>query len=359
MTDTFKIGSISVPSGTIGYGVLPVTKMACNFEINIPMHVIVGDEQGPVICALACLHGHEYTAIDVIRQLVSQIDPKELSGTILAIPVANTMAFSMGTRGNWFDGLWGPNGDLARAAPGDPKGWMAERIAHIFTELIVPRVDVLLDFHGEAPNRRNFIYYPYLRTYDDMDPQLAKEYKEYIFNLGTDLIVQMKGSDLGTGAVTSQLLALGKLGIEVEISNFYGLEGDPNRGTLQRTTTEIGLTCVMNTMKKLGMIDGKPELPARQAILDDYTRVAPANGGLMHPEVSRKDLGRVFPKDAVLARIFNAFTLEEIEQLTAPFVETMMLAVKEGNPFYHVEPAGCDASGFEVCDWSTVSWIRR
>jgi hypothetical protein len=49
MTDTFDIGSISVPSGSKGYGVLPVTKMACNFEINIPLHVIVGDEQGPVL----------------------------------------------------------------------------------------------------------------------------------------------------------------------------------------------------------------------------------------------------------------------------------------------------------------------
>lgn len=359
MRDTFEIGPISVPSGTKGYGVLPVTRMACNFEINIPMHVIVGDKQGPVLCVLSCLHGHEYTSIDVIRQVVTKVDPKELSGTIIAIPVANTMAFSMATRGNWFDGLWGPNGDLARAAPGDPRGWIVERIAHVFTEVVVPRVDVLLDFHGEAPNRRNFIYYPYLRTYEELDPELGKEYKDYIINLGTDIIVQVKGSGFGVGAITSQLLALGKLGIEVEISDFYGLEGDPDRGTLKRTATEIGFTCTMNTMKKMGMIEGKAKLPARQAILDDYARVAPANGGLMRPEVTRKDLGRVFPKDTVLAKIFDAFTLEEIEQLRAPFEETMMLAVKEGNPFYHVEPAGCDASGFEVCDWSTVTWIEH
>ena len=169
MNNNFELGSISVPFGSKGYGTLPVAKMASGWEINIPIHVLVGNQPGPVLCALACLHGHEYTAIDVIRQVVTKINPNDITGTILAIPVANTMAFSMATRGNWIDGLWGPNGDLARAAPGDPRGWIVERIAHVFTKMIVPHVDVLLDFHGEAPNRRNFIYYPYLRKYAEQN----------------------------------------------------------------------------------------------------------------------------------------------------------------------------------------------
>ena len=89
MNKNFEIGSISVSPGTKGYGVLPVAKMASHFEINIPTHVIVGEEPGPVLCILSCLHGHEYTAIDTIRQVVASVNPKELSGTILAIPVAN------------------------------------------------------------------------------------------------------------------------------------------------------------------------------------------------------------------------------------------------------------------------------
>jgi len=178
MTDNFVLGSITVPSGSKGYGVLPVAKMASGWDINIPIHVLVGNQPGPVLCALACIHGHEYTAIDVIRQVVTKVNPNDIKGTILAIPVANTMAFSMATRGNWIDGLWGPNGDLARATPGDPRGWIVERIAHVFTKMIVPNVDVLLDFHGEAPNRRNFIYYPYLRKYDEQNSDEATVLKD-------------------------------------------------------------------------------------------------------------------------------------------------------------------------------------
>jgi predicted deacylase len=335
----------------MGYGTIPVAKMSSGFEINIPIHIITGDPTGPVLCVMSCVHAHEYTSIDVIRQLVQNTNPNEISGTIIAIPVVNTMAFSMVTRGNWFDGMWGPSGDLGRAAPGNKRGWIVERIAHALTKEVVPKVDVMIDFHGEAPYRKNYIYYPYLRGQN-----ISKDYKEYVKNLGTDLIVKVESS--GKGSTTAQMQELGKIGIEVEISDFYGLEGE-DRSTLKRTATEIGLTCVKNTMKKMGMIEGEPQLPRRQVILDGYSQVSPKNGGLMRPEVTRRDIGRVMQGGEVIARVFDAYNLREIEKLVAPFDETMLLAVKEGTPFYQVEPAGCDASGYEVCDWSKAIWIRN
>ena len=353
MTDVFEVGPISVPAGSRGYGALPVAKMSSGFMIDIPMHVITGDPAGPVLCVMACVHAHEYTSIDAIRQLVLNTDPGEISGTLIAIPVVNTMALSMASRGNWFDGMWGPSGDLGRAAPGDARGWIVERIARVLTDEVVPKTDVMIDFHGEAPNRRNFIYYPYIRM---GNKGYSREYRDYVENLGTDLMVEVQSS--GAGATTAQVLEMGKIGIEVEISDFYGLEGE-DRSTLKRTATEIGVTCVENTMKKMGMMDGEPMMPRRQVVLDGYAQVSPANGGLMKPEVSRRDLGRVMEGGEVIARVYDPYTLEMIEELVAPFEETMLLAVKEGTPFYQVEPAGCDASGFEVCDWGKAVWLRK
>jgi predicted deacylase len=321
--------------------------------IDIPMHVITGDPSGPVLCVMACVHAHEYTSIDTIRQLVLKTDPAEITGTLIGIPVVNTMAFSMASRGNWFDGMWGPSGDLGRAAPGNPRGWIVERIAQTLTDELIPKTDVMIDFHGEAPNRRNYIYYPYIRK---GNKGYSQEYREYVENLGTDLIVEVESS--GAGATTAQALEMGKIGIEVEISDFYGLQGE-ERGTLKRTATEIGVTCVENTMKKMGMMDGDPLIPRRQVVLDGYAQVTPENGGLMKPEVSRMDLGRVMEGGEVIARVYDPYTLEMMEELVAPFNETMLLAVKDGTPFYQVEPAGCDASGFEVCDWGKAVWLRR
>jgi hypothetical protein len=112
-------------------------------------------------------------------------------------------------------------------------------------------------------------------------------------------------------------------------------------------------------MKKMGMIDGEPVMPRKQVLLDGYAQVAPMNGGLMKPEVDRRDLGRVMEGGEVIARVYDPYTLELMEELVAPFEETMLLAVKEGTPYYQVEPSGCDASGFEVCDWEKAVWIRE
>ena len=195
------MGSITIPSGTRGYGALPVAKMSSGFTIDIPMHIISGDPSGPVLCIMACVHAHEYTAIDTIRQLVLNIEPTEISGTLIAIPVVNTMAFSMVSRGNWFDGMWGPSGDLGRAAPGNPRGWIVERIAQVLTNEVVPKTDVMIDFHGEAPNRRNYIYYPYIRK---GNKGYSRNYRDYVENLGTDLLVEVESS--GAGATTAQVL---------------------------------------------------------------------------------------------------------------------------------------------------------
>ncbi len=101
MSDIFKLGPISVKRGTRGYGTLPVTTMASGYEVAVPVHVIAGSQPGPTVTIISMLHGHEYTAIDVNRQVVTKINPNDTKGTILAIPVANTWHFP------WTQGVTG------------------------------------------------------------------------------------------------------------------------------------------------------------------------------------------------------------------------------------------------------------
>jgi predicted deacylase len=358
MDNNFNFEKNNFPRGKTTYYTLKVTKMANGLEIIIPIHVINGKREGPVLGVISCVHGHEYASIDIIRQIIKDLNPMDISGTVLAIPVANSLSFSMATRGNIFDGLWGPNGDLARAFPGDSRGWIVERIAKSFSEHIVPKVDVLLDFHGEAPNRKNYIYYSYLRPLENQNQEFLKKYKDFILNLGTDLIVKVKNP--GIGSINHELLKLGKIGIEIEVSDFYGIENKNDvHKKIKRTATEIGVTCVINTMKKMGMIEGKPKLPKQQYILDNYLGISPLNGGLMSTEIDRKDIGKILNKDDIIARVYNPFTLEEVEQIKAPFNKTILVAVKEGLPLYHVEPSGSDASGFEVSDWNKKEIIEN
>ncbi len=123
--------------------------------------------------------------------------------------------------------------------------------------------------------------------------------------------------------------------------------------------TEAGLTCVMNTLKRLDMIDGELELPRKQVVLEaGYTGVTPGSGGLLCPWVTREDIGRVYGRDRSLGEVISPYTFEVLDDLRMPYEESVVLAVKDWRPFTHIEPGGSDVA-FEVSDWSKKRWITR
>ena len=350
----FNVGPISVERGSKGYGTLPVTTMSTGFQVEVPVHVIAGKEPGPTVTLIPMLHGHEFSVIDVIAETLKRVNPRELKGNIVATTVTNPLAFQMGTRSSWFDGQWGSTNDLNRAFPGNPRGWIVERIAHVISEHIVPASDVILDFHGESTHRVAAGYYAYRH---DSPGNLGEEADELTRDLGLEIILDM-GSPR-TNSLTGYARSQGKIGVAIEVCDFWGLEGEPRRAEPKRTMTEVGLTCVMNTLKKLGMIDGELELPRRQVFLEGgYTGVAPASGGLLCPGVTREDIGRVYGGERSLGEVINPYTFEVLDDLRMPFEESLVLAVKDWRPFTHIEPGASDVA-FEVSDWSKKRWITR
>ena len=87
MNDKFNVGSISVKKGTKKFGTIPVTTMASGFEIQIPLHIIAGVNPGPTLTLVPMLHGHEFTVIGIVQEILKLINPKNLNGNIIAIRV--------------------------------------------------------------------------------------------------------------------------------------------------------------------------------------------------------------------------------------------------------------------------------
>jgi predicted deacylase len=350
----FTVGPIKIERGNRGYGVLPVTKMSPGFEVKIPVHVIAGHEPGPTVALIPVLHGHEFSVINIINEILKQINPQMLKGNIIATTITNPLAFQMGTRSSWFDGFWGPTNDLNRAFPGNPKGWIVERIANIISEKIIPTTDLVLDFHGDATHRFGAAYYAYRQTSPGKLGELIDEFTrdlglEIILNLGNPRPTSLKGH------VRKQ----GKIGISIEVCDFWGIQGEPIRVKPKRTLTEAGFTCVTNTLKKLGMLEGKLILPKKQVFLEaGYTGVATKSGGLLTPGVTRKDIGRVFNREKLLGKVIDPFTFDVLDEIPMPYDETVVLAVKDWRPFTHIEPGGSDVA-FGVSDWSKKSLLTR
>ncbi len=72
---------------------MPVSKLASGLELELPLHIINGSEEGQTLMLSALSHGDATTGFEAIRQVIEQVDIKKLKGTIIAVPMQNPLAF--------------------------------------------------------------------------------------------------------------------------------------------------------------------------------------------------------------------------------------------------------------------------
>ncbi|QND52076.1 deacylase [Phyllobacterium sp. 628] len=103
---------------------------------------------GARILLLAGVHGDEYEGQVMLMKLMRTLDIANVRGQILILSATNTPAVLAGTRTSPLDGV-----NLNRAFPGNPNGSPTEEIAFFISNVLLPRVEYLLDFHSGEDDR--------------------------------------------------------------------------------------------------------------------------------------------------------------------------------------------------------------
>src|SRR5215831_12143514 len=85
-------GPVTAPPGTKASGEIAVPA-AHDEATTIPVTIVNGAKNGPVLALVAGNHGYEYAPILALQRLRAQIDPGRLAGTILMVHVANMPSF--------------------------------------------------------------------------------------------------------------------------------------------------------------------------------------------------------------------------------------------------------------------------
>lgn len=109
----------------------------------LPVLLTHGAKAGRTLVATAGIHGDEYEGVRAIFDLFSELDPAQLSGSVLAVPVANPPAFWNGTRSSPLD-----DANLARTFPGVREGKPSQVLAYWLGEAIIARADLYIDLHS-------------------------------------------------------------------------------------------------------------------------------------------------------------------------------------------------------------------
>ncbi len=59
----------------------------------LPISIVKGNQDGPVFTIVAGIHGYEYPLIVATQELLKELDPTQVKGTIVIIPMASVASF--------------------------------------------------------------------------------------------------------------------------------------------------------------------------------------------------------------------------------------------------------------------------
>ena len=111
--------------------------------------VAVGAKPGKRVVLTSGIHGDEISPVHMIHTLMSQLDPAEMSGTVLSVPdisrpALESMARRWPNSGRGIDLI-----DINREWPGNVNGASApsRHAGLLFNKLLKPNADYALDFH--------------------------------------------------------------------------------------------------------------------------------------------------------------------------------------------------------------------
>jgi predicted deacylase len=319
------------------YFTVPVARRSSGEDLAIGAHVIRGAHDGPTLGLIGAVHGDASFGSHIIRLFVDQLDPSVLSGTVIAVPVANPVAFESGTRTTG-QGWNTDMNNMNRVFPGLAGGWVTQKLAYALSSVIMAPMDAVIDYHCGADTSIN-----YTLVNGDTTPE-QKRIFDYTRLMGTDFIY-VHDVDPFVGTIDQYSKANGKLCIVAEQGG----------GVMPDGFDALSLTRVANFMKALGMIEGEPDLPDSQLVMrGGRTLQRVDQGGLFYPEVGIEGLSTIVEGGTVLSRIYDAHTFEELQVIRAPYEKSAIFQLRPS--FGRVNPGDY---GYIIGDAGRATKIDR
>lgn len=169
MQDDLIIGGAKIKRGERKRIFLDVAKLYDFTDMNIPIEVVRGKKDGPILFVSGAVHGDEINGVEVVRQVLNKKALSKIKGTLIAVPIVNVFGFNTKSR------YLPDRRDLNRNFPGSESGSLTAQLAYTFMKEIVEKCTHGIDFHCAAVNRINL---PQIRACldDEVTEGMAKAF---------------------------------------------------------------------------------------------------------------------------------------------------------------------------------------
>ena len=276
-----RLGSADAAPGEVAVGRLEVGESRDGSPVGLPVAVINGAEEGQTLYVQAASDGDELNGVGVVRRVVPQLDPAELSGTILVTGIVNYYAFQVAQHRNPIDDT-----KMNRAYPGNENGTSSERIAAATFD-IARRADLILDLHQGSTSRM----IDEVRVRCGRHHRLHGECLELARTFGCGHILDQKGPD---GQLARAGPNEGVPTIDPELGGCVGLD---------ETSVSKGVDGVFNVLRGYGFLDGEVD-PAPQTRASGFDQYGAPAGGLVD---FAHELGAEVKRGDTLFEVTDAF----------------------------------------------------
>ncbi len=255
-------------------------------NLMIPVTVVRNGE-GPTALLTGANHGDEYEGPVALVDLAASLDPTQVRGRVIIVPFLNFPAFRAARRLSPIDGA-----NLNRIFPGRPDGSVTEKIADFVQRELLPRADLVLDFHSGG---RSLDFVPFAAAHALPDPAHEARCHAARDAFGAPYAMTMLEID-AVGMLDTAAEEMGKVFVTTELGG---------SGTATARSIAIARRGVRNVLIHAGIVEGSVE--RRTSILLDMPSgdcfTFAETDGLVEPCV---DLGDPVRRGEVIARIHSA-----------------------------------------------------
>jgi uncharacterized protein len=270
---TMTVGSVTAMRGQNATGSIDVPA-GSDAGTRIPVVVVHGAKPGPVLSLVAGAHGTEYASIVALEKLIGQLEPRQISGTVIIVPLVNVASFEQKVAHvNPVDGK-----NMNRFYPGNMAGTQTERASAAVTKQVVDQSDHLIDLHGGDTDEslRPYSYWTVTgnRAQDRISHDMALAFGLDHIIISTDRPKDPAASRYLENTATTRA----KPSLTVEAGH---------AGTVETDDVDALVNGCVNVMRYLKMLPGEAKLVEHPVWVERLETVTAEKGGMLYPLVKR------------------------------------------------------------------------
>ncbi len=270
---TFSVGTATARRGQKLTGAI-VVPAGVDAATTIPVALVHGAKPGPVLALVSGAHGTEYASIIALEKLIAILNPAEISGTVIIVPLVNIASFERKVpHVNPVD-----DKSMNRWYPGKMDGTQTDRASYLITKQVVEQCDHLIDLHGGDLDESLRPYSYWTKTGNETQDRISRE-MVLAFGLDHIIISTERPKDPNASRyLENTATTRGKPSITAEAGH---------AGTVEPEDLSALIDGCLSVMRYLKMLPGAPSPIEHPVWVEKIVTITSDQTGIFYPLVKR------------------------------------------------------------------------